>query len=563
MFSILLMATLMGSLTFATHIWAPGANLTGMPTNKNVAKRLTANNEGAWLGWGANVYNNRWAASRAVVDTSNVADLHPFCREAYSAGVSAAPLVLDEVAYYVTWSGAFIALDYTSCRVLWQTNVTDIILGYQPVDAIILSIATPVSRTTPVVEGNSLFIGTLANALLLAVDKRDGKLIDAVQISKHPLGIITQSPTLWQSRVFVGSASEEEQGAALIPGYVCCSFIGSMNAFTFEDGRFRLLWTQYMIPQGSNFSGAAIWGAQPSIDPVRNQVFIATGNVYSTPPQYTVCQNKTTVTANTLQDNTTNPCVPRTVYQESVLAFDAATGHINWSQELSPLDAWNVACNAALGIPIANPSACPPSPGPDADFGMAPSFVPASEYTPFGKDTLVVGQKNGNLYAICAQSGELFWATGTSPDGYEGGLIWGIAVDANAVYYTAANTYRKPWRLHNGTSISNSAFGALNLTNGTILWETPATVNGSSLVPPSIVNDAVLVGRSASYAPTGASNAESGSLVSLDKRTGSILKEWALDSYFQGAIAAVNDTVMFGTGYAGRQGSFNVWQLAA
>lgn len=51
MFSILLMATLMDSLTFATHIWAPGANLTDAPANKNVAKRLTANNEGAWLGW--------------------------------------------------------------------------------------------------------------------------------------------------------------------------------------------------------------------------------------------------------------------------------------------------------------------------------------------------------------------------------------------------------------------------------------------------------------------------------------------------------------------------------
>jgi hypothetical protein len=37
------------------------------------------------------------------------------------------------------------------------------------------------------------------------------------------------------------------------------------------------------------------------------------------------------------------------------------------------------------------------TPGPDADFGMAPSFVPGSRSTPYGKDTLVVGQKNGNL----------------------------------------------------------------------------------------------------------------------------------------------------------------------
>lgn len=366
------------------------------------------------------MYNNRWAASDATVDTSNVANLNPVCREASFGSVSAAPLVVDSIAYYVTWSGAFVALDYISCKVLWQTNITEIVLSYQPVDALILTFALPASRTTPVMESNILFIGTQANALLLAFGKEDGKLIDKVQISKHPLGTITQSPTFCQGKLFVGTSSEEELGAAIVPGYVCCSFIGSMNAFTFENDVFTLLWSQDMIPPGSNFTGAAIWGAQPSIDLMRNQVFIATGNVYSTPPQYNICMNTTT--------NSSNDCAPATVYQESVLAFDAATGHINWSRELSPLDAWNVACNTVLGVTVLNPSACPPSPGPDADFGMAPSFVPASEHTPFGEDALVVGQKNGNVYALSAQTGELFWATATSPDGNEGGLIWGLAV---------------------------------------------------------------------------------------------------------------------------------------
>lgn len=354
-----------------------------------------------------------------------MADLRPLCQQAYTPGVSAAPLVVDEIAYYVTWSGAFIALDYTSCSVLWQTNVTDIILSYQPVDATILSVVRLVSRTTPMMENNTLFIGTQANALLLAIDKTDGSLIDKVQISKHPIAIITQSPTVWQGSLFVGSSSLEELAADRIPGYVCCSFIATMNAFTLENDRFKLLWSHDMIPFGSNFSGAAIWGSQPSIDPTRNQVFIATGNVYSTPPQYTDCLNKTANSSNTSNSNTTDSCVPQDVYQESVLAFDASTGRINWSRELSPLDAWTVAC---LGNSVGNPSNCPPSPGPDADFGMAPSFVSASGYTPSGEDVLVVGQKNGNVYAICAQTGKLLWATTTSPDGLEGGLIWGIAV---------------------------------------------------------------------------------------------------------------------------------------
>lgn len=339
--------------------------------------------------------------------------------------MSAAPLVVDGVAYYVTWSGAFVALDYSSCRELWQTNVSHIVLSYQPLNPIALSAKVPpVSRTTPVMERNILFIGTQANALLLAIDKRDGNLIDLVQISKHPVAIITQSLTVWRGTVFVGSSSQEEDAAAVVPGYVCCSFIGSMNALTLENESFTLLWSQNMVPPDSNFTGAAIWGPQPAIDPTQNQVFIATGNVYSTPPGYAACLNKTTNSSISLQGNVTDPCVPQNVYQESVVAFDAATGRINWAHELTPLDAWNIACVMTK----INPLNCPPSPGQDADFGMAPSFVPASKSTPFGKDTLVVGQKNGNLYAISAQTGKLFWATATSPDGDGGGLIWGIAV---------------------------------------------------------------------------------------------------------------------------------------
>ena len=58
-------------------------------------------------------------------------------------------------------------------------------------------------------------------------------------------------------------------------------------------------------------------------------------------------------------------------------------------------------------------------------------------------------------------------------------------------------------------------------------------------------------------------NAESpGSLLALNKGTGGIIKETVLDQYFQGGIAVVDEHVLFGTGYNGRDnGSFNVWKL--
>ena len=53
-----------------------------------------------------------------------------------------------------------------------------------------------------------------------------------------------------------------------------------------------------------------------------------------------------------------------------------------------------------------------------------------------------------------------------------------------------------------------------------------------------------------------------GSLVALDKDTGSIVESWVLDAYFHGAVAVVDGFVMFGTGYAGMMnGSFDVWRV--
>ncbi|KAL8889433.1 MAG: hypothetical protein Q9192_006019, partial [Flavoplaca navasiana] len=200
-----------------------------------------------------------------------------------------------------------------------------------------------------------------------------------------------------------------------------------MNGFTFRRNRFQLIWSQPMIPSGLNFTGAAIWGSQPAIDPKRSQVFIATGNVYSVPKSYEICSNSTNTVSNPA--NATDPCAPKEVYQEAILAFDTATGQISWSHQLSLIDAWNVACTQGFPGGGQNPGACPPNPGLDADFGMAPTFVPGFNATPSKEDTLIVGQKNGNLYALSASNGELFWASATSPSGQTGGLIWAIAVD--------------------------------------------------------------------------------------------------------------------------------------
>jgi len=235
------------------------------------------------------------------------------------------------------------------------------------------------------------------------------------------------------------------------------------------------------------------------------------------------------------------------VYAEAIIAFDLTTGLINWVMYLSPLDAWNVACEKAGAL---NPGSCPPDSGPDADFGTAPTFVPGSAHTPHGKDTVIIGQKNGNLYAVSAQAGTLFWVLPTSPDGLTGGLIWGLAVDDTAIYYTGVNSYETSWRLQGASAnITNSAFGAASLSDGSILWETQSPMGSMSEAAPSVANDVVFTGRSGVTGATGpGSLVGSGGLIALNKKSGAVLKDYPLGAIFYGNAAVVDGYVCLAMG---------------
>lgn len=285
-----------------------------------------------------------------------------------------------------------------------------------------------------------------------------------------------------------------------------------------------------MVPPDSGWTGAAIWGSQPSVDTKRSQVYVATGNVYTIPPEWSACKSRT-ANLTVVKNGLTDPCVPKHVYQESVLAFDMETGYINWVTPLSPIDAWTVACGTGPTPKPPPTKNCPKDPGPDADFGMMPTLVPGSAKTPLGKDMLVIGQKSGFLYGLSAEAGTVFWSVATSPGGNTGGLIWGIAVDDSRAYYTAVNTYGSNFTLLGdtpaaGSVITNSAFGSASLKDGSTQWQTQSPKDSFSEMLPSVVGDVVLFG----YTGIG-KNYETthGALVPVDKNTGAILSETALD----------------------------------
>lgn len=505
---------------------------------------VTVATSSEWSGWGGNIFNNRWASKDVRLSSQAVRRLSQQCKIDHPIGVSATPVVVDSVVYYPTWSGALVALNYTSCEVQWQVNVTKIVLDFAPITGSTL-LTSPVSRTSPAIDGDVLYFGTQTHALVIAVNRHNGNFLGWQQINYHPVAVVTQSPTFYDGKLFVGASSYEES-AAFIPNYTCCSFIGNMAALTFDRsaGKFHVVWNETMLPLDTEWSGVGVWGSQPAIDPGRKQVFIATGNPYTNPPEFDKCANESA------------SCLPADVLQESVIAYDINSGKQNWVHRISPLDAWNGACLFAGTIPN-----CPPAPGIDADFGMAPSFIPSNYQLHPQGDVVVLGQKNGILYSLSAKTGTLLWSTLTSPDGYAGGLSWGVAADNSRVYFTAINFNNVTWQLEpSNKTIQNSAYGAASLATGKLLWETQTPDNNLAFGPPSVVGDLVVVTRA------GQNNANSvntkGGLIFLSQTTGEILGNIELDANSHSGVAAYGKKLFFGTGYSGFNGTGSLYVLS-
>lgn len=263
-----------------------------------------------------------------------------------------------------------------------------------------------------------------------------------------------------------------------------------------------------------------------------------------------------------------DPCLPRDILQESAITIDLDLGIVNWVHQLPALDAFIAACGYPNLFPQ-NQSLCPQIPGLDYDNGMAPSFISGSQTTPHGKDVVVVGQKSGILYAMSAETGILYWSTQTSPGGLAGGLSCGIAVDDRSAYFTAINWGFTDFHLQpSGQLVNRSAYGAVSLASGAILWETTMPNNGSSYAPPSVVGDLVLVGKTG-IDPNATQNYDTTnrSLIALDKGTGRLVKEFVLDTNFHSGVAIQGGYVLFGLGYDGFQpsatvnGSINVMKV--
>ena len=380
-----------------------------------------------WNGWGVTPANTRFQSAKQAGLTAPQVP-HLTLKWAFgfpdASSAWAQPAVAGGRVFVGSQNGTVYSLDAKSGCIYWTFSVqggarTGMVIGPREGG-----------------RGFAVYFGdTSANAY--AVDAATGHKLWVRKMEEHPLARVTDTPTLYGGRLYVGVSSYEEAQSAE-PSYQCCTFRGSLSALDAKTG--AVLWKSYTIasepkPITKSASGKTLWGpagggvwSSPTIDAKRGVVYVATGNSYSGPED---------------------------PGSDAILAFEIETGKLRWSRQTTPKDIFVIQCQ-----PGSNNPNCPAESGPDYDFGNAPILATLAN----GHDVIVIGQKSGMGFALDPEKrGEVLWQYRAGEGSSLGGMEWGSATDGENVYFPVSDMYRpKPGGLH-----------AVSLASGQRVWYAP------------------------------------------------------------------------------------------
>jgi polyvinyl alcohol dehydrogenase (cytochrome) len=377
-----------------------GGSATGGACSKNAADFGDPLSKPHWNGWGVDPTQHRFQpADMARLDPSDAARLKLKWAFGFPGATRsvAQPTVFGGRVFVGSQNGKVYSLDAKSGCSHWEFDA-----GTGVRAAVVVG---------QVGDSWAAYFGDLG-ANVHSVDALTGKELWKAKLDDHPAAVITGSPTLAGTTLYVPVSSYEEATGAN-KHISCCTFRGSLVALDASTG--KVLWKTFTIaeaakPGATNAagvqqlgpSGAAIWSA-PTFDAATQRIYVTTGDNYSDPPTET---------------------------SDAILALDARSGELAWSRQITSGDAYNNACVSP------EKENCPQAKGPDFDFGS--SAVLANLLN--GKRILVAGQKSGVVTALDPdRGGEIVWQKRVGAGSPLGGVEWGIAADQNGVYVAASD----------------------------------------------------------------------------------------------------------------------------
>jgi polyvinyl alcohol dehydrogenase (cytochrome) len=391
-------------------------------------------------GWGVDLHNSRFQPGESGgLNSANVEDLEVKWSFAYPNAFQARsqPVYGGGAIYVGSQDGTLWALDAKTGCLRWSFQAkAEVRTGI---------VITPWAAGDSNADPTIFFGDILANAYSL--DARTGILRWRVKADEHPYATLTGTPAYFEGRLYV-SVSSLETVAATNPAYECCTFQGAVLALDAITG--RMIWKSRSIdkpaaPAGKTEvgttilapSGAPIWSS-PTIDEKRGQLYVGTGQNYSSPADGN---------------------------SDAIIAFDLKTGSKRWVSQQTGKDAWNVAC--FVGFEWLNNANCPAENGPDYDFGSHAILV----NLPDGQDIVVGGQKSGDVVGVDPDTGKTLWKNRIGRGGVQGGVHFGIAAQDDVVYVPINDT------LFTGDAgnaknrlPARPGVHAVNAGNGDLLW---------------------------------------------------------------------------------------------
>jgi polyvinyl alcohol dehydrogenase (cytochrome) len=287
-----------------------------------------------------------------------------------------------------------------------------------------------------------------------------------------------------------------------------------------------------MVPdnggQPGGYSGGAVWGSTPALDPAHHAVYVTTGNNYEVPDSVDAC---------VAGGGTPAQCLDPADHIDSIVALDMRSGAIRWASGPAAFDTWNIACVAAPP-----PNNCPDNPGADNDFAQGAQLFTVPDGHHGTRQLVGAGQKSGVYWAVDARTGTVVWSAAVGPGSPNGGMQWGSATDGKRIYVQETDAARVPYTLPDGQQIAYSSFAALDPATGRILWQVPEPHQGFALSALSTANGVVYAGS------------HSGHLYALDAATGAVRWDQPVPGATIAGPALVDGTAYWGIGYSNHLG---------
>lgn len=267
-----------------------------------------AKDPGDWLTYSA-TYNAQRHSHLTQITRDNVGRLRLkwlFQFPKFSRGVECTPIVVGHSMFVTLPPGDVWALDTRTGEKLWSYSY--------PISTPVKN--TPVHNRGVAVLGNTVYLGTL-NAHLVALNAQTGKLLWDVTVADNQGGYgITSAPLALRDEILVGVSGGD------------FGIRGFLDAYSPVDG--KRLWRFYTIP-GPGEPGHETWGAGDSwkrgggstwltgsYDPDLDLIYWGIGNPG---PDF---------------QGDVRPGI--NLYTCSVVAIEAATGHLLWYYQFSPHD---------------------------------------------------------------------------------------------------------------------------------------------------------------------------------------------------------------------------------